>query len=100
MALPGARRRGLLTLAVPRGKARLSIDRMTAMKRNTKRPGKTPTPASVLAPSESFALDVEAPDEHRAHEAGDDEFFHDDEAEETAPADEAAPPAAEGETED
>src|SRR5438105_398653 len=86
----GARRPDLLTPKVPRGNAlhRIQIG-VTAMKRSTKRAGKTPTADAVLAPSESFTLDVEAADEPRARESGDDEFFHDDdEAEEAAPPEE------------
>src|SRR5258708_209511 len=74
------------------------------MKRNTKRTGKGAMSDQVLAPGDAFPHEVEALEEHvhdldhegeRLPHHGDE-----DEAEETAAADETAPAAAEGETED
>jgi RNA polymerase primary sigma factor len=70
---------------------------MTAMKRNSKR-AKGADLDPVLTPDEAFPLDAEAADEHHTHEAGDDFFTEDDEAEESRHGEEA--PAAEAEPED
>ena len=68
------------------------------MKRNSKRV-KASTLDTVLTAGDVFPLDPEPAEERHAHDSGDDLFADDDEAEDLAPGEEAAP-AAESEAED
>ncbi|HVS35445.1 MAG TPA: sigma-70 family RNA polymerase sigma factor [Gemmataceae bacterium] len=69
------------------------------MKRTNKRAVKA-APDHALLRGDPFPLEAEGMDEVRLHDPGDDLFAADDDAEELAPADEAAPAQAEGEADD
>jgi RNA polymerase primary sigma factor len=71
-----------------------------AMKRNNKKGGKTPTPDPILAPIDSDPIEVEAVEEHRAHDLTDSGGYfarHDAEAQDAPPLDETAAVPSEGE---